>query len=82
VNEPAPAKINVCLFVGPQRADGRHQLVTIFQPIALHDELTLEPSERDEVICPGVAGRNLVADAVARFRAATGYDEPVRITIE
>ena len=35
MNERAPAKINVCLFLGPQRADGRHELVTIFQPIAL-----------------------------------------------
>ena len=82
MNELAPAKINVCLFLGPQRADGRHKLVTIFQPIALHDELALEPAERDEVICPGVEGPNLVTDAVARFRAATGYDEPVRITID
>jgi 4-diphosphocytidyl-2-C-methyl-D-erythritol kinase len=81
VNELAPAKINVCLFLGPQRADGRHELVTIFQPITLHDELTLEPADRDEVICEGVEGPNLAADAVKRFRAATGFDVPVRITI-
>jgi len=81
VNELAPAKINVCLFLGPQRPDGRHELVTIFQPITLHDELTLEPADRDEVICEGVEGPNLAADAVARFRAATGFDVPVRITI-
>jgi len=81
VNELAPAKINVCLFLGPQRPDGRHELVTIFQPIALHDDVTLEPAERDEVICEGVDGPNLAADAVARFRAATGYADPVRITI-
>ena len=79
--ELAPAKINVCLFLGPQRPDGRHELVTVFQPIALQDEVTLEPADRDEVICEGVEGPNLAADAVARFRAATGYAEPVRITI-
>jgi 4-diphosphocytidyl-2-C-methyl-D-erythritol kinase len=81
VIERAPAKINVCLFLGPQRADGRHQLVTIFQPIALHDELTLEPAQRDEVVCEGVAGPNLAADAIAAFRSATGFADPVRITI-
>jgi 4-diphosphocytidyl-2-C-methyl-D-erythritol kinase len=81
MTERAPAKINVCLFLGPQRADGRHELVTIFQPVALYDELTLEAAERDEVRCEGVEGPNLAADAVAAFRAATGYDEPVRITI-
>jgi 4-diphosphocytidyl-2-C-methyl-D-erythritol kinase len=81
VIELAPAKINVCLFLGPRRADGRHELVTIFQPIALRDEVLLAPAERDEVVCDGVEGPNLAADAVARFRAATGFAEPVRITI-
>jgi 4-diphosphocytidyl-2-C-methyl-D-erythritol kinase len=82
MTERAPAKINVCLFVGPRRADGRHELVTIFQPVALYDELTLEPAARDEVVCPGVDGPNLVSHAVARFRAATGFDDPVRIAID
>jgi 4-diphosphocytidyl-2-C-methyl-D-erythritol kinase len=81
MTERAPAKINVCLFLGPQRADGRHELVTIFQPVALCDELTLEPADRDEVICPGVEGPNLAAQAVAAFREATGFADPVRITI-
>jgi 4-diphosphocytidyl-2-C-methyl-D-erythritol kinase len=82
VIELAPAKINACLFLGPQRDDGRHELVTIFQPVALYDEVTLEPAARDEVVCAGVDGPNLAADAVARFREATGYAEPVRITID
>jgi 4-diphosphocytidyl-2-C-methyl-D-erythritol kinase len=81
VTERAPAKINVCLFLGPQRPDGRHELVTIFQPVALYDELTLEPAERDEVVCEGVEGPNLVAAAVAAFRAQTGFADPVRIMI-
>jgi 4-diphosphocytidyl-2-C-methyl-D-erythritol kinase len=81
LTERAPAKINVCLFLGPQRSDGRHELVTVFQPLALYDELTLEPAERDDVVCEGVEGRNLAADAVAAFREATGFEEPVRITI-
>jgi 4-diphosphocytidyl-2-C-methyl-D-erythritol kinase len=55
--------------------------VTIFQPIALHDELSLEPADRDEVVCQGVQGPNLAEAAVAAFRDATGFDEPVRITI-
>ncbi len=37
----APAKINLGLFVGPVRADGRHELVTVMQSISLADELTL-----------------------------------------
>jgi 4-diphosphocytidyl-2-C-methyl-D-erythritol kinase len=81
VTERAPAKINVCLYLGPQRSDGRHELVTIFQPVALYDDLELEAADRDEVVCGGIEGPNLAAAALAAFRAATGFAEPVRITI-
>jgi 4-diphosphocytidyl-2-C-methyl-D-erythritol kinase len=37
----APAKINLGLFLGPTREDGRHELITVMQPISLADELTL-----------------------------------------
>ena len=37
----APAKINVCLFLGPTRDDGRHELVTVMQPVSLADTVTL-----------------------------------------
>ena len=45
---PAPAKINLGLFVGPVReTDGRHELVSVMQSISLADELTLERIEPD-----------------------------------
>jgi 4-diphosphocytidyl-2-C-methyl-D-erythritol kinase len=79
----APAKINVCLYLGPARSDGRHELVTVFQPVALFDELRLAPGSEDEVACPGVEGPNLAAAAIAAFRSATGWDgPPVRIEID
>jgi 4-diphosphocytidyl-2-C-methyl-D-erythritol kinase len=77
----APGKVNLCLFVGRSRHDGLHRLVSIVQPVSLADEVILEPAERDEVVCPGVEGPNLAARALALFREATGWDEPVRITI-
>lgn len=77
----APGKVNLCLFVGRPRADGLHPLVSIVQPVSLADELVLEPAERDEVVCPGVEGPNLAARALGLFREATGWDEPVRLTI-
>jgi 4-diphosphocytidyl-2C-methyl-D-erythritol kinase len=57
--ERAPAKINVCLFVGGTRAlDGRHELVSVMQAVDLADELRLEVAgAEDEVVCPGVEGR-------------------------
>jgi 4-diphosphocytidyl-2-C-methyl-D-erythritol kinase len=81
----APAKINVCLFLGPTRADGRHALVSVMQSISLADRLVLEPADdgADEVVCPGVDGDNLVDAAIAAFRVATAWDgDPVRVTID
>ncbi len=39
----APGKVNLCLFLGPTRADGLHELVSLVEPLSLADELTLEP---------------------------------------
>src|SRR6185437_1056051 len=36
------AKINLGLYIGPRRADGFHDLRTVYQTIALHDVLRLE----------------------------------------
>jgi 4-diphosphocytidyl-2-C-methyl-D-erythritol kinase len=78
----APGKVNLCLFVGPRRGDGLHELVSVFQPLDLADVLTLEPADRDEVVCPGVEGENLAARALAAYREATGWDDPRRLVID
>jgi 4-diphosphocytidyl-2-C-methyl-D-erythritol kinase len=78
----APGKVNLSLYVGRPRADGRHPLVSVVQPVSLADEVTMEPGERDEVVCPGVEGPNLALTALTRFREATGWDgPPQRVTI-
>jgi 4-diphosphocytidyl-2-C-methyl-D-erythritol kinase len=76
--EPAPAKINLCLYLGPRRPDGRHELVSLMQSLSLADRLTLSdrPGPGDEVRCPGVDGPNICAAALTAFRAATGWDGP------
>jgi 4-diphosphocytidyl-2-C-methyl-D-erythritol kinase len=79
----APGKVNLSLFVGAPREDGLHPLVSVVQAVTLADELTLEPADVEEVICPGVDGENLAALALARFREATGWDgPPQRLTID
>jgi 4-diphosphocytidyl-2-C-methyl-D-erythritol kinase len=80
----APGKINVCLFLGPARADGRHELVSIMQSVTLADRLRLEDGDgADAVDCPGVDGVNLVATAIAAFRETTGWcGDPVRISVD
>jgi len=41
----AHAKINLALVVGPTRADGKHEVVTVLQRIELADEITLESAD-------------------------------------
>jgi 4-diphosphocytidyl-2-C-methyl-D-erythritol kinase len=81
VIERAPAKVNLCLYVGPTRADGRHELVTVFDSVSVFDELEIAEAATDEVVCEGVAGPNLVADALAGLRGAGWAAPPVRVVI-
>ena len=78
----APAKLNLCLYLGPRRADGLHELCSLFEPLALADLLEVSESERDEVICPGVEGENLAARALAALRERGWKGPPQRIVIE
>jgi 4-diphosphocytidyl-2-C-methyl-D-erythritol kinase len=54
----APAKLNLCLYLGPTREDGLHELCSIFAPLLLADrvEVSVDESEgaRDSVTCEGV----------------------------
>jgi 4-diphosphocytidyl-2-C-methyl-D-erythritol kinase len=80
----APGKVNVCLFLGGTRDDGRHELVTLFESVSLADELLLEtlPDGSDQVVCPALDGPNLVADALAGLRTRGWGAPPVRIEID
>jgi 4-diphosphocytidyl-2-C-methyl-D-erythritol kinase len=79
--ERAPAKINLCLFLGPTRADGRHELVTLFDSVGLCDDLEVGSSTRDEAACDEVSGPNLVDDALRQLRRAGWDAPPVRVRI-
>jgi 4-diphosphocytidyl-2-C-methyl-D-erythritol kinase len=64
---PAPAKINLTLEVLNRRDDGYHALRSVMVPLALADELSINPSERFAFDCdvPGLQGDdNLVVRAV------------------
>jgi len=39
LTEPAPAKINLYLAVGPRRSDGYHDILTLFETLPLADEV-------------------------------------------
>ena len=71
----APGKVNLSLFVGARRPDGRHELVTLIESVSLADELELvtRVSLDDEVVCPGVEDRT---SCRARWRGSgrEGWD--------
>jgi len=78
----APAKLNLCLYLGPSREDGLHELCSLFEPLALADLIAVAPAERDEVVCAGVDGENLAARALAALRERGWEREPLRVEIE
>lgn len=49
VSVRVPAKINLCLGVGPVRDDGYHPLATVYQAVDLHDELRATAVDDDRV---------------------------------
>ena len=79
----APGKVNLSLFVGSRREDGRHEIITLIESVSLADELELvtRVALDDEVVCPGVEEPNIVSRALAGLRAR-GWDAPrVQVTI-
>jgi 4-diphosphocytidyl-2-C-methyl-D-erythritol kinase len=72
-----PAKLNLQLAVGPPRADGYHDLVTVFHAISLFDQVSVEPAGRDRVTVTGEGADRVPADqdnlalrAISALRAA------------
>jgi 4-diphosphocytidyl-2-C-methyl-D-erythritol kinase len=78
----APAKLNLCLYLGPRRGDGLHELCSLFEPLVLADLIKVSEAERDEVVCPEVEGENLVARALAALRERGWERPPLRVEIE
>jgi 4-diphosphocytidyl-2-C-methyl-D-erythritol kinase len=62
VTARAPAKVNLQLAVGPPRAHGYHDVVTVYHAVALFDEVTVAPAERDSVIVTGEGADSVPAD--------------------
>jgi len=81
VTETAPGKVNLVLRVGDPRADGLHPLCSLFARLDLADTVTVEPADRDEVVCPGVQGDNLATAALRSLREAVDAP-PLRVTID
>jgi 4-diphosphocytidyl-2-C-methyl-D-erythritol kinase len=85
----APAKINLHLGVGPLRADGYHELATVFQAIGLLDQLTAVPEDSRIVLemdpdgekVPGRASDNLAVKAARALRKRYKVTAGARLVI-
>ena len=77
----APAKLNLCLYVGPKRDDGLHEIRSLFEPLELADELKLTEAPEDEVIIEGIEGPDLTAKALAALREHGWDGPPLRIEV-
>jgi 4-diphosphocytidyl-2-C-methyl-D-erythritol kinase len=73
----AAAKINLALVVGPERDDGRHELVTVFQRIALADRIAV--SRSPDVRVEGFARDTLVRRALEALADGNGGAFAARI---
>jgi 4-diphosphocytidyl-2-C-methyl-D-erythritol kinase len=80
----APAKLNLCLYVGGRRDDGLHELRSLFCPLALSDRIVAVDAsgEADEVVCPGIDGPNLAAGTLEALRARGWSRDPVYVEID
>ena len=87
--EPAPAKINLYLHVGPRRADGYHKLESVIVFTGFGDEVALSPAAVPELVregpfatgLPDNTDEDLCMRAVACLCAEFGRDANVRISL-
>ncbi|MCX7800686.1 MAG: 4-(cytidine 5'-diphospho)-2-C-methyl-D-erythritol kinase [Fimbriimonadales bacterium] len=65
-----PAKLNLFLSVGPRDGRGYHPIRTVFQAVAVYDELTLTAAERDSLLCDwgGLPPDNTLTKALRLLR--------------
>lgn len=87
MNVNACAKLNLTLDILRKRPDGYHDLQMVMQSVDLSDTLTVLPADGQGKMATNLSflpsdGRNLAQMAAAAFRAATGTDLQVDISIQ
>ncbi|SOB87510.1 4-diphosphocytidyl-2-C-methyl-D-erythritol kinase [Sphingomonas guangdongensis] len=87
--ELAPAKLNLALHVRARRADGYHELETLFAFVADGDQVTLAPAERESFVVTGPfasslaqSDDNLVTRAARLFAETVAPVGPLAITLD
>ncbi len=86
-NWPSPAKLNLFLYINGRRADGYHELQTLFQFVDYGDRLAFQVLDTPELhLEPEVPGvpqeENLVIRAARMLQAHTGSQKGARIYLD
>ena len=76
----AAAKLNLALVVGPRREDGKHELLTVYQRLALSDRITVDRAK--DVSVSGYAGDTLVRRALTELAATVHTTHGFAATIQ
>lgn len=83
---PSFAKINLLLRVLGKRADGYHELCTIFQTVSLCDYLTFTPSKKLTLTCDNaripIDEKNLIVKAATILREKFNINSGAKIHLE
>ena len=82
----APGKVNFNLHVLPPRADGFHNIESIFQTVSLFDELTVRLEENYNactVECQEMKlpESNTITSAYSAFCSLTGFNQSVKVNL-
>ena len=88
VEVQVPAKVNLQLSVGPKKADGYHEVVTVFQAISLYDTIKISPSDQFQISIKGdytngvpLDQSNLVYKAVELMAEKFDTDKALEVEI-
>ncbi|PHS73684.1 MAG: 4-(cytidine 5'-diphospho)-2-C-methyl-D-erythritol kinase [Cycloclasticus sp.] len=84
---PAPAKLNLMLNIVGQRADGYHELQTVFQLLAINDWLNFTPSDKNEIELNEGSSEipvesNLITRAAKLLKESSGTQLGVKIDLK
>jgi len=86
LEKQSPCKVNLVLNILGRRADGFHELETLFYPVRVFDQIRFARSHRGiELTCSAprlpTDARNLVYRAAALFLEAAGIKDGVRLEL-
>ncbi|OOF21644.1 4-(cytidine 5'-diphospho)-2-C-methyl-D-erythritol kinase [Salinivibrio sp. IB574] len=84
---PAPAKLNLFLYINGRREDGYHELQTLFQFLDVGDTLAITPNQTGTIsLSPAMEGvkedDNLIVKAAKALQAHTGCPYGAHINID